>query len=435
MQDFADDSQEAGQESTVAKVRRHPNPDQPEPEVPWGSGSLFMKKNREEIGEKLEEKKRTELERNSNLPGEGETSVKAHNKRNRAKRDNDLKAQPAAKRQRRTKRPSKSQKEICITTINVRGLGRQKHKQDALCSFLEEQKIDVGVITETHMSVTEVEAFSIKRYEAVAKSGRTDAAAGGVMILISTELDAEEIKDIPKYPPHISVCSAIIYPHEIERSGIRITGVYLSPTAKPSAEDLKPLTSQQEQSWNKEGEQLNHLIIGDFNPTSWKGEKGKLFQEWLAENELWELTDPTIPTHMEGSALDKILLLPGESVLWDLLPPEIENGKTHTSEEGGRLEEEYYPAETYPCPLIADHHPILLRLAGSTSKNRPPVRKLRVAGMNKQEWAERNADLEEILKEKKETIEQVHQEQNTDRYYSILLESIGKALEDKYQKN
>ena len=184
--DFADDSQEAGQESTVAKVHRHPNPDQPAPEVPWGSGSLSMKNNREEIGGKPEEKKQIELERNSNLPGDEEMSVKTHNRKNRAMRDKDLKAQSATKRQRRTKRPSKSQKEICITTINVRGLGRQKHKQDALCSFLEEQKIDVGVITETHMSVTEVEAFSIKGYEVVAKSGRTDAAAGGVMILIST---------------------------------------------------------------------------------------------------------------------------------------------------------------------------------------------------------------------------------------------------------
>ena len=39
-------------------------------------------------------------------------------------------------------------------------------------------------------------------------------------------------------------------------------------------------------------EWLNHVICGDFNPTSWKED----FEIWTGEKGLWELTDPTVPT-------------------------------------------------------------------------------------------------------------------------------------------
>ena len=55
--------------------------------------------------------------------------------------------------------------------------------------------------------------------------------------------------------------------------------------------------------------------------------------------------------------------------------------------------------------------------------------------MSKQDWSEGDESLEEILKEKKGAINQAHQTFNTARYYSILLESIQEALQDKYQKD
>ena len=44
------------------------------------------------------------------------------------------------------------------------------------------------------MSPEEVDELQIKGYTTVAKSCRTDAAAGGVLILVSTEVDAEEVE-------------------------------------------------------------------------------------------------------------------------------------------------------------------------------------------------------------------------------------------------
>ena len=284
------------------------------------------------------------------------------------------------------------------------------------------------------MSIEEVEDFHVKGYEVATKSCRKDAAAGGVLILVRTDLDAEEIEDLPEYRHLIDVCSIIIYPNETEADGIRISGVYISPSATARAEDLTPLTSMRQQSINNRGEQLNHLILGDLNPNSWKGDKDKMFQEWLAEQELWELTNPAIPTHNEGSALDKVLLLPGAEVLWDLLPPEPEKWKTEADGGEGRPEDDYHPAETYPCSLIADHSPVFLRLRGSASATRPPVRKLRVTGLTKSEWADRNEHLEQILKGKTDALAQAHKLGNTDRYYTILLESMQEALADYFWK-
>ena len=235
------------------------------------------------------------------------TDKKKPEKAEGEKKDGKISRRPSSNK-RRKKGPSVVKREIRIVTINVRGMGRQKHKKDALCKFLEEQSVDVGLITETHMSKKEVEELHIENYEVIANSCRSDAAAGGVIILVHTDLDAEEIKDMPEYPHYMNICSAVIYPQEIESSGIRITGVYLSPAARTRAEDLKQLTSDQYQTWNKKGDQLNHLLPGDFNPRSWRGEGDTKFPEWMAEKELWELTDPGIPTHVGGSALDKVLL-------------------------------------------------------------------------------------------------------------------------------
>ena len=351
-------------------------------------------------------------------------------------------ALPAAEKERQSKshRPWKKRNkglrknDICIATINVRGLGRQQHKVDALCLLLEEQKVDVCVVTETHMSYAEVEAFHINRYTVIAKSCRTDAATGGVFILVSTELDAEEIQNLPKYPPLLSICSLVIYPHETEAGGIRITGVYISPSAKTSASDIEDLTQNRNQTYTKEGELLNHLILGDLNPNSWKGEKDSHYQDWLAEKEVWELTNPILPTHTEGSALDKVLLLPGWHIPWELLPPDTGKGIPGAPGSCANWTEDYYPAETYPCPCIADHHPIFLRLTGTTSSPRPPIRKLQVHNITKEEWMERDEALAAKLKENQQTLETAHRSQHTERYYSILIEAVQEILADKYRK-
>ena len=66
----------------------------------------------------------------------------------------------------------------------------------------------------------------------------------------------------------------------------------------------------------------------------------------MAEQELWELADPSIPTHVEGSALDKVLLLSGAEAHWDLPPPEPEQWELGIREGSGGPEDDFYSAET-----------------------------------------------------------------------------------------
>ena len=109
--------------------------------------------------------------------------------------------------------------------------------------------------------------------------------------------------------------------------------------------------------------QLNHIILGDFNPNSWSGDRDNKFQEWLAETAMWSLSNPEIPTHAEGSALDGILFHPGAEILWELLPPECEMDASRTEDDVECEEGEIpYSAVTHPRPRIADHHLVMLRL-------------------------------------------------------------------------
>ena len=58
---------------------------------------------------------------------------------------------------------------------------------------------------------------------------------------------------------------------------------------------------------DKGGPMVPHLIMGDFNPTTWM----ELYEEWRCEALLWQLADPECPTHNGGGALDRVLLRPG----------------------------------------------------------------------------------------------------------------------------
>ena len=114
--------------------------------------------------------------------------------------------------------------------------------------------IDPRVDTETHMNRAEVDRFHIKGYDVKAKSCRTVASIGGVLILVSTEIGAGKITKLPTYPALLNACSLITYPRELEAGGIRLTGVSFSPSARGSGEDIASLTPKQNQTKNRNGD-------------------------------------------------------------------------------------------------------------------------------------------------------------------------------------
>ena len=324
-------------------------------------------------------------------------------------------------------------REVCIATINVRGLKSQA-KVDSLCLLLEELEIDVCVVTETHMTEQEAKNLYIEGYEVQAECCRPESSAGGgAIILMGFWIDSDTIENQPTLPPLLNACAAIIYPHCKEATGMRLTGVYFSPSAKMQAEDIKALMESKNQSYAKSGIKLNHLLTGDFNPKSWKGDDETRFLGWLSTEGLWELSSPTIPTHEEGSVLDRMLLLPGDEVPWEWIPPEpkVEVSNAQEAREACDL---YYPAVTFPCPKIADRRPILLRTQGTAIESRVPISRLRIAGLTKEEWECRNEQLEEKLRESKEALKNAITTHNTMRYWDILSKAIRTILADKYTK-
>ena len=156
---------------------------------------------------------------------------------------------------------------------------------------------------------------------------------------------------IPKPPLPIDVCSFILYPSKDAGYGIRVTGIYLPPSAEATPAMLSTLTKANYQSCGLQGGSLSHLILGDLNPNCWKGTKKAGFTEWLMEDGLWELTDPQLATFKTGSSLDKVLLKPGIDI-----PEEWLSLTGATAEEplgGNKLsafDPQHYPAVVFPNP-------------------------------------------------------------------------------------
>ena len=128
-----------------------------------------------------------------------------------------------------------------------------------------------------------------------------------------------------------------------------------------------------------------HLLIGDFNTTSW----GDLYQEWVQEEGLWELVNPTQPTITTGGCIDKYLYVPGQHIPTTFL-------QTHGEELGGATyninsEEHYYPAEVRMDISLSAHYGVLLELPADPVQrpNREPP-KILIKDIDEEGWEDKN---------------------------------------------
>ena len=93
---------------------------------------------------------------------------------------------------------------------------------------------------------------------------------------------------------------------------------------------------------------------GDFNVSSW----GLLYQEWMQTEGIIELVDPCVPTFTSGSALDKLLFVPGGYIPSTLLPT---RGSAE-QDKGMASEDHHFPASVLHYDHISDHYPVLLSI-------------------------------------------------------------------------
>ena len=259
-------------------------------------------------------------------------------------------------------------------------------------------QIGIGIISETHLLDEDAEALGFPVYTAARKMGRSRRKEG-VLTLANNDISCRKLVGVPKSLPPIDACSCILYPTEEDTYQIRITGVYVPPSAEARSE-MTEAPLERDYHIRGQGSGLaSDFLAGDFNPNTWKGGGGKLSHEWLAESGLCELSNPALPTFETGSVLDKFLLLPGDGIPDKWLP---DGGWEEHLAGGGNPEAEGpdYPAAPFPSPWIADHHPVMPGMAGAKEmapRQSGQVHKYQIHNLTKEERTVKRTELQTYL--------------------------------------
>ena len=318
--------------------------------------------------------------------------------------------------------------DIKIINFNVGGL-RSPYKKESLRSMAFHLKFSVGVITETHLTEEEMNALVIPGYTIIDKSGN-NVHKGGVMILVDANTKCKKLEVFQKPSEKIDACGAILYPTGDEGYQIRITGIYIPPSIEATAASLKNLVDEKYQISYSNGDMISHLIIGDFNPNSWKRGPEDRYSDWIAEEGLWDLSHPKTATYATGSALDKFILKIGRDVPAEWLPPErISNTEGEWEQGIGEVnDEEFYPTVTFPEPWIDDHHPVMLTLKGKYEKEFKAFKRLRVDHLSKEDWIEKDEQMRVFVDDNKTGIQNSIAQNNGTRLLDIISRGIEKVF-------
>ena len=90
-----------------------------------------------------------------------------------------------------------------------------------------------------------------------------------------------------------------------------------------------------------EAELLNHIICGDFNPSS----RGEVFDTRVMGNGFWDLSDSKVPTFTFGNFRDRFILGAARQVFEAILPTDANPA---LEEEGGHRTEHFFPTREIP---------------------------------------------------------------------------------------
>ena len=151
-----------------------------------------------------------------------------------------------------------------IMTLNVDGVRRQQ-KRTALGQYVSglSPQPDIFIITETYLLEREVDWLRMDTYERANESCReaeVGQACGGVITMVKTGLRYEKEAELPNVGRSLNGCSIIVYPKQVEMTGLRVTGVYFTPAARASESGVRMLTGRSSaklaggRSWREFGE-------------------------------------------------------------------------------------------------------------------------------------------------------------------------------------
>ena len=334
------------------------------------------------------------------------------------------------------KQPEDQPEELRIFAINVRGL-RAAGKKEDLKFFLYDYDAHICVVTETHLLNSEAEDLQVPGYRVVHCDG-CYTNKGGVLILARRRVSCRKLSGAPRPGGEVNACTCLVFPKQYEEEVVRLTGVYVPPSADATPAMLEKVVASEERTQNKAGVVEDHVLTGDFSQHTWAGRTDDLYHEWTGALGIWALSDPMSPTHIKGSALDKFLLQPGGNILEEFLPApacdwseEREGGAEPGVDPEWGGSEGFFPAHTFRRRIIADHHPVPLRIRGIREPTPPKAGTLNLAGMEPEDCQCYEGQISAYVAEKKEQIGAAHKNGNAANILKIIGAGIKTCLRDR----
>ena len=152
------------------------------------------------------------------------------------------------------------------------------------------------------------------------------------------------------------------------------------------------------------------------------------YQEWTAEQGLWNLADPKLPTYVTGSSLDKILLYPGQDIPEEWLGPQ--NGEPIVPENGPQAagSKPYYPALVFSNPWVADHHPPQISISGISDQQAPRHPVLKIKHLEVEDWATKNDQFLNFYSDNQRKITSAIKHENPTRLLKLIHQGLQKTL-------
>ena len=255
---------------------------------------------------------------------------------------------------------------LAILNFNISGL-RTAYKKESLKEMAYQMQFRIAVITETHLLNHEADALKIPRYSVLHREGHS-RQKGGVLILAHGNVACRKLETATPLPRPIDGCSCMLYPTKDDQYPVRLTGIYIPQSAEATPELLAGVT--QPCAEDQDGP-ISQLVIGDHNANTWQGGCSDKYYEWLSEAGLWELSDPDLPTFMSNAVIDKFLLNPGDEIPEEWII-NTQLGEERDGKDGELEEEVQFPAVTFPCQWVADHHPLMMILKGQQEDDSGP---------------------------------------------------------------
>ena len=153
---------------------------------------------------------------------------------------------------------------------------------------------------------------------------------------------------------------------------------------------------------------------------------------------MWELSDPAISTRRKGSALDKFLILPGTNVPVEWPPSQSRDWvDAEGSSYDGGLDltiPPFYPVHTFGFPVIADHHPVMQRLAGKREDRLREQKAFRLKNITAEEWADMENFLMMFLHDNSPYFADCLMRNKTTRYLQKLQSGVRHFLGEHYRR-